>query len=365
MNSDTSHENDEASRAEECFRLVVESSPAAMVIVDHSGRIALVNKQTENWFGYNRDELIGQEIEVLIPSRFHERHRDDRDGFLAAPQTRPMGAEHELFARRNDGTEFPVDISLHPMQTADGLLVMAHIVDLSDRRQAEAETRRRHAMERLALLGQLAGGVAHEIRNPLGVIRNAAYYLELVRDTLDAEAQESIAEIQREVDRANHIVGDLLDYAREPQKTTIIFDVVERVREVADRQRRALGSMITINTAADCLPVAADPDHIDRILVNLIRNGVQASEDGGQITISLRSHAGTAIIDVSDEGDGIDEQDRLRIFEPLFTTKAKGIGIGLAMSKRYAERNAGRLELVDCPTKGSTFRLTLPLGPSH
>jgi len=153
-------------RAEERFRLVVESSPAAMVIVDHSGRIVLVNRKTETWFGYDRAELIGQEVEVLIPERFHDRHRHDRDGYLRSPQSRPMGAGHDLFARRKDGSEFPVDISLHPMKTEDGPLVMAHIVDLTELRQfaalqqAQAEIRKRDEQIQF-MIDHLPAGAAY------------------------------------------------------------------------------------------------------------------------------------------------------------------------------------------------------------
>ncbi len=365
MKSTASNPSGELQQAEERFRLVVEASPAAIVIVDHFGRIVLVNDQTENWFGYSRQELIGQEVELLIPHRFHEQHRGDRDGFLAESQARPMGAGHDLFARRKDDSEFSVDISLHPMQTAGGMLVMAHIVDLTDRKQAEAQTQRRHAIERLALLGQLAGGVAHEIRNPLGVIRNAAYYLQMVRDSLDAEAQQSIDEIQREVDRANHIVGDLLDYAREPQQASIVFNLVERLRNVVDGLRLSLRAAIEFDTTVEKTQVTADPDQVERILVNLIRNAVQASDEKTPVAIALRTDVCWAVVEVSDAGVGIRAEDRPRIFEPLFTTKAKGIGLGLTLSKRYAERNGGHLEVVDGETSGSTFRLTLPLASSH
>ena len=348
-------------RAEEQFRLVVESSPASMVIVDHLGIITRVNRQVECWFGYDRSELLGQPIEILIPDRFHDQHVQQRDQYLTSPQTRPMGVGHHLFARRKDGSEFPVDISLHPIQTTNGVFVMAHVVDLTDRIQAEIEIQKRHAVERLALLGQLAGGVAHEIRNPLGVIRNAAYYLQMVQASLDLEAQESISEIQREVDRANRIVGDLLDYAREPRDNITTFDLVSLIQEICDQQQEKLAANIQFNSSVASVSVTADSEQIERILANLIRNGVQASEGSGWLTISLYCHVHTVITEVADEGTGIDEMDRSHVFEPLFTTKSQGIGLGLTVSKRYAERNGGQLEVVDGTTAGTTFRLTLPI----
>ncbi|MCA9074844.1 MAG: PAS domain S-box protein [Planctomycetaceae bacterium] len=365
MKQDKANDAAGTQQAEERFRLVVESSPAAIVIVDQFGKIVLVNRQTEHWFGYDRSELIGQEIEVLIPLRFHDQHRKDRDAYLAAPQTRPMGVDHDLQARRKDETEFPVDISLHPMLTESGVLVMSHIVDLTDRKRAELETKRRHAMERLALLGQLAGGVAHEIRNPLGVIRNATYYLELIGDSLDADAQASIAEIKREVDRANHIVGDLLDYARDPQQTVTTFDLVAKTQEAVDQLRYTTKATIEFFPTEESLFVLADPDQCGQILVNLLRNGIQATQDDSPVNISVKRNDAMALVDVTDRGPGIAEEDRSRIFEPLYTTKATGIGLGLTVSKRYAEANGGHLDLLANSNGGSTFRLTLPLRRSH
>ncbi len=320
----------------------------------------MVNRQAENWFGYSRSELIGQKVECLVPHRFHHRHESDREGFLDSPSERPMGAGHELSVRRKDGSEIPVDISLHPMQTKQGMLVMAYIVDLTDRKQAELEVHKRQSLERLALLGQLAGGVAHEIRNPLGVIRNAAYYLDMVKETLDVEAQESVQEILEEVDQANHIVSDLLDYARDAPQRRAEFDIVKFVRDLVQGRRPVNEELVKIESEIDSFIVQADSDQIRRIIENLILNGVQATDVPATIYVSLSASEQHVSIDIEDEGEGILEVDRLRIFEPLFTTKIKGIGLGLAISKRYAERNGGILDLVDHEGSGTVFRLTLP-----
>ncbi|MEZ6057598.1 MAG: PAS domain S-box protein [Planctomycetaceae bacterium] len=339
--------------AEQHWRLVVESSPAAMVITDQTGRIVLVNRQTECWFGFDRSELIGQEVEVLVPLRLHEAHKRDRNRFLLSPHARPMGAGNELTARRKDGSEFPVDISLHPFDTTAGPLVMAYVVDLTDRKQVELEAQRRHNLERLALLGQLAAGVSHEIRNPLGVIRNAAYYLQMIQESLDEEARASIAEIQQEVERANHIVGDLLDYARESPQRMCRFPVGDRVRQCIVNTPIHPGISIEFSATSEATEVMADPEQLDRIIQNLIRNAVQATEGGlghgekGVVQVAVQEDGEVVSVDVIDQGTGISPADRHRIFDPLFTTKAKGIGLGLAVSRRYAERNGGTLEVVD------------------
>lgn len=345
---------------EEQLRLVIESSPAGLVIVNSAGKIVLVNRQTELWFGYAGEELLGSGIEVLVPSRLQEQHRVDREEFLAAPRPRPMGRGQQLSGRRKDGSEFPVDVSLHPMRVEDETLVLAYIVDLTERRRVEQESQRIHAMERLALLGQLAGGVAHEIRNPLAVICNAAYYLQMIQDQLDSDARESIAEIQHEVERANRIVGELLDYVRESPQRFERFDVVARIRSFVGRHGGREAPPILVKAPADELPVRADPDQIERILANLIRNSQQATEGDKPVHIEIVDDGGSVVIDVVDSGVGVDESNRPHIFEPLFTTKPVGFGLGLAVSRRYAEGNNGSLELVTRSGPGATFRLRLP-----
>jgi len=332
-----------------------------MIIVDQSGRIVLVNQQVERWFGFAREELIGRSIELLVPQRLQDRHRVDRQNYLQTPIPRPMGAGHELSGCRKDGSEFPVDVSLHPMETTEGMLVLAHIVDLTGQRNADVELQRRHAMERLAMFGQLAGGVTHELRNPLSVIRNAAYYLESMGDALDADVRSVVGEIQREVDRANTILGDLLDYARDPPQRTATFDVVSWMRTIRGRAPTLPRAAIEVVSAVDALEVSADPDQIDRILLNLVQNGAQASAGNAPLVIRLTASDDQAHIDVIDAGPGVRPADRDRIFDPLFTTKAEGIGLGLTISKWYAERNGGTLELIDGPHVGAAFRLSLPL----
>lgn len=364
MSQEVSHSM-ELQQAEERFRLVVESSPAAVVIVDHAGRIVLVNQQTERWFGFEREELLGKFVEILVPQRFLDRHVDDRNRFLKSPQARPMGAGHELFGIRRDGSEIPIDISLHPMETDTGPLVMAYIVDLRDRKQAELETQKRHSMQRLALLGQLAGGVAHEIRNPLGVIKNAAYYLQMIKETLDEDARESVAEILEEVERANRIVCELLDFARDAPQKPVGFELVPLLQKYVST-RCAIGTeSVELRYSNASLKVMADEGQVLRILQNLILNSAQASQNQGTIRVFVREVGKQVEIDVVDQGEGVPQELRARIFEPLYTSKTKGIGLGLAVSKRYAERNGGSLELVGHTGSSTIFRLSLPksLGP--
>jgi PAS domain S-box-containing protein len=185
-------------RAEARFRAAVESSPNGMVMVDRGGRIVLVNREVERLFGYSRDELLGQSIEVLVPDRSRGKHPGFRTMFFEAPAARAMGAGRELFGLRKDGTEVPVEIGLNPIETEEGLFVLSSIVDISARKRAEDERRRledqlRQA-QKLEAIGTLAGGIAHDFNNMLGAIVG---YAELLRGQVAdrATALADLAEI--------------------------------------------------------------------------------------------------------------------------------------------------------------------------
>ncbi|GAB5403025.1 MAG: hypothetical protein Aurels2KO_12560 [Aureliella sp.] len=342
-------------------RLIVNASPAGMLIVDSAGQIVLVNPQARQWFGYSEEELLGQRIEILIPSDLRHNHKQLREGYAQQPRSRSMAAGRDLFGLRKDGSKFPVDISLHPIEAGEERMVLANIVDATNRHQAERDRAARRSMERLALLGQLAGGVAHEIRTPLCIIGNDAYFLETLADKLTPEARDCIEEIKTAVDKANGIVSELLDFTRDTtsnlQKANLLDVIAPSIRLAGIPD----GVSIQESLADQSVDVAIDSDQIERILVNLLRNACQAMDDSGKIHIEISCEVDKAILRVSDDGPGIPVDHLDRVFEPLFTTKAKGIGLGLAIARRYAQQNNGHLELLESSTSGTVFQLSLPL----
>src|SRR5690348_12887119 len=179
-------------RAEARFRVAVDSSPNGMVMVDGQGRIVLVNREVERLFGYSREELLGQSIDFLVPHRFRGNHPVFRDAFYRDPRVRSMGAGRELFGLRQDGTEVPVEIGLHPIETEEGTFVLSSIVDISARKQADGERRaleeQLRQAQKLEAVGTLAGGVAHDFNNILGAIIG---YAELAREALAEPEQAS------------------------------------------------------------------------------------------------------------------------------------------------------------------------------
>ncbi len=215
--------------------------------------------------------------------------------------------------------------------------------------------------ERLAVLGELAGSVAHEIRNPLAIMKNSIFFLRMSRRIVDEKAEEHLDLLDHEIHRANMIITELLDYARDrsPESERL------SLQGIAEKALASLAVPDAVRVESRFEPrpvlVEADPGQIERLLANLLRNAVQAMPEGGTLGLTSGIHNGEAIVAVTDTGGGIAAEDLAKIFEPLYTTKSKGIGLGLALSKRYAQLNRGRIECESVVGKGTTFRLVLPV----
>ncbi len=213
--------------------------------------------------------------------------------------------------------------------------------------------------ERLAILGQLAGGVSHELRNPLGVMKNSVYYLKMVLPE-DERVRKHLGIMEREVTTATRIVSDLLDFARTKPPSQAPTDLSEVVREVLDRTPLAENVEVVARLAPDLPPISVDALQVQQVLGNLITNGAQAMPEGGTLTIETTRTEGGARVAVSDTGVGIPPENLEKIFQPLFTTKAKGIGLGLAVAQGLAESNGGTISVESTVGRGSRFLVVFP-----
>jgi PAS domain S-box-containing protein len=349
--------------------------PDAVVIVNEDGEIVYVNSRTEQVFGYPRDDLLGQPVGILVPERFREQHRIHRIGYIAAPRVRPMGAGLDLYGRRRDGREFPVEISLSPLEGPRGRLVASFIRDVSERRNLEAQLRQAQKMEGI---GRLAGGVAHDFNNLLTVIMGQCDLL-LRRLSKGDATRRPVDEIRSAGERAASLTRQLLAFSRRKVLEPKVLDLNTVVTGMVPMLRRLIGEDIDLATALDpdLGPVRTDPGQIEQVIMNLAVNARDAMPRGGKITIETanvaldegyaRHHVAVrpgpyVRLSVSDTGVGMDAATQARIFEPFFTTKepGKGTGLGLATVYGVVKQSGGSIWVYSEPGQGTTFKIYLP-----
>ena len=367
-------------QAEEQFRLVVEAAPSAMIMINKEGRIALVNTQVEAVFGYAREELIGDSIEMLVPERFRSHHIDYRRGYFDDAQARPMGAGRELFGLRKDGSEVPIEIDLNPIHTSEELFVLASIIDISERKQAELEAaRRRNEMahlSRVATLGELSGSLAHELNLPLGAILSNAQAAQRILANGDAnlpEVREILDDIVSEDKHAAEVIRRLRLWLKKGEVQQHSLRINKVVRDVLKLIRTDLiNQKVTVDTElSPNLPtVTGDPVQLQQVLVNLVVNACDAMADCNAperrllIRTGIESGSSALIVSVTDRGGSIPEKKIEEIFEPFFTTKEKGMGLGLSVCRTIIAAHRGKLWAVNNPNRGATFHFTLPIAAS-
>ncbi|MCC7184729.1 MAG: PAS domain S-box protein [Acidobacteria bacterium] len=351
---------------EELFRAVVESAPNGVVMVDQSGVIVLVNRETERLFGYTRLELLGKSIDHLVPVRFRDQHPNERRDFFGNPHSRAMGAGRDLYGVRKDGTEIPVEIGLNPIATEGGMFVLASVVDISSRKAAEEELRQSNEeLERFAYVA------SHDLQEPL---RTVASYLQLLerryRADLDDDAREFIDFAVAGARRMEQLIKDLLAFSRVGTQGGDIVPVdSDAVLKECIHILRAAIADSSATISGDTLPrVMADPSQLQQLLTNLIGNALKFRGDAPPLVhITARREGRFWRISIADNGIGIEPEYFERIFvifQRLHSREAyPGTGVGLAICRKIVDRHGGRIWPESASGQGTTFHFTLPAAP--
>ena len=360
--------------SEERFRAVVEAAPSAILLVDDRGMIAHANAQAETLFGYRREELIAKPVEMLLPERLRAAHVEQRGDYAGNPRARAMGAGGELFARRKDGGETPVEAALSPMPTEQGMFVLASVVDITERRSIERTTARQRDelahLSRVAMLGELSGSLAHELNQPLtAILSNAQAAQRFLAQ--DPPRVDKLAEILTDIVKSDHRAGAVIQRLRsllrkeEAQRHPLdINDVVEESLRLM--RSDLLNRQVAVSTdLADVLPVVSgDRNQLQQVLLNLVINGCDAMHDQDTdrrlLVRTQTTVQGNVEVAVVDLGAGIDPADLERIFEPFMTTKSQGLGLGLAICRSIVEVHGGRLWASNNADGGATLHCELP-----
>jgi two-component system cell cycle sensor histidine kinase/response regulator CckA len=381
----------EPGRTEAKFRSLLDSALDAMVIVGDDGTIGLVNAKTEALFGYSRQELVGEPVELLVPERFRGAHRSSLGSYFASPRLRPMGIGLDLFGLHRDGREFPLEISLSPVETQAGVVVLAAIRDVSERKASERDAQHLAAKhedfalklvetQKLEALGVLAGGIAHDFNNLLGVVLGNT---SLALQTLPADSplRPMLEQVEQAARRSAELAKQMLAYSGKGMFVVQPIALPELVQGIAELIGGVISkkAVLTSTFDPDTPTVEGDVTQLRQVVLNLLTNASEAlGDEPGTIALSTGAveidhstlaeyqlsealPAGRyAFLEVADSGSGMDAETRAKLFEPFFSTKFVGRGLGLAAVQGIIRGHGGAIKLSSELGRGTFFKVLLP-----
>ena len=350
------------SLAEETFRLAWEACQNGMVMVGHDGKMIMANTEVEQQFGYRREELIGQPVEMLVPMSRRRQHAHHREAFNLRPQTRRMGIGPELFGLRKDGSEFSVEVALTPIRTSKGLLVLGVIVDVSERKRTER------------LKDEFVSTVSHELRTPLTSISGSLGLLVGVwAGKLPESAERLLTIAHKNSQRLVRLTNDILDIEKMDAGRVLFnmmrIDVRSLVEQAIEGNRgfaEGYGVHVRLDAASVEGEVNADPDRFAQVITNLLSNAIKFSPVNEEVLARVEKNGNLVHISVRDHGPGVPADFQPHIFEKFAQADATssrekgGTGLGLSIVKQIVERLGGEVGFNDAPGGGTIFYLNLP-----
>jgi len=353
-------------KEEALFKLaaIVENSDDAIIGKTLDGTIISWNKSAERIYGYMSQEIIGKSISILVPFG----QPNELLGILEKIKVGDHIDHYETVRVRKDGEEVNISLTISPIKDIAGNIIGASTIarDITERKKIKKKSQEiKDELDRnkkFIVLGKLAGGIGHELRNPLGAIKNAIYFLNMVLEKPEPEVKETLEILEREVISSEKIIYSLLSYAHPKSLVVRKVAINDIIRNVFSRSLIPRNVEL-IDKLGNSLPyVLADPDLLGQVFGNITLNAIQAMSKGGQLIVKSEvQNQDFLSISFNDSGEGISEENLKKLFTPLFTTKAKGIGLGLAICKTIIDKHRGIIEVQSELGRGTTFLIKLPI----
>jgi two-component system sensor kinase FixL len=353
---------------------ILDTVPDAMIVIDTSGIIQSFSSAAERLFGYSATEIIGQNIKVLMPSPYRENHDDFIKRYLDTGERRIIGLGRVVVGERRDGSTFPMELSVGEMKSANRRFFTGFIRDLTERQETEARLQELQSelvqMSRLTAMGEMASTLAHELNQPLSAITNylrgSRRLLEDLKDEPVSAVRDAVSKAADQALRAGQIIRRLREFVfhgENEKRVESISKMVEEASALALVGARERGIRVRFNFANSSDFALADKIQVQQVLVNLIRNAIEAMEEvpRRELTVStMASSDGMVRVSVADTGSGIPADISEQLFQPFFTTKPQGMGVGLSISRTIIEEHGGKIWIEPNPEGGTIFRITLP-----
>ena len=347
-------------RAENWLRKLIETAQDGVISIDHRGHIALFNPAAEKMFGYSAAEVMGKKVNLLMAEAYASEHDGYIDHYVQTGERRAIGKIRAVSARRKDGEIFPIELSVNEVDESHERRYVAFIRDMTERAQLQAQLVEK---AQLAVIGETAAKVIHEIANPLnGMFMNIQLLERRVAPAADEVVTTSIKRIGNEVSRLKSLLYDFRSLSRPESydlRPTSLADITREVCAVESAAYVAKGIRVELAMDPSLLLVLADRAKLKQALLNLCKNAEEAMPEGGTLTLRLRASDGKVILEVCDTGIGVPEG--LNLLEPFATTKPLGSGLGLVITRQIVACHHGELSYVSAPGKGTSFSLALPV----